>query len=334
MLPRTYIASNGVDTNDGRLATPCRSIGAALAQTNPGGEIIVLDSAGYGTAVINKSVAVIAPPGIYAGITITAGVGIDVTSGVVTLRGLTLRGPGGAVGIHVGNATVFVDHCVISGMAQFGVHADVANADVHVRDTQISQCSEGLRFDGGVRFSLDRVASEGNGSVGLNVLNGARGNARDLVITRNGSHGISVQTGTAGTEAYFALDGALVAANGGCGISAGIPAAVAARVNVAVTRATLADNGSDGILASTQGAGAATVELSDTAIDANAGRGVAAMGNGAMLVACGNRVTRNVAFGFLQSGGGTIKSEQDNMVDGNNMGGPQASGALIALPGL
>lgn len=334
MLPRTYIASNGVDTNDGRLATPCRSIGAALAQTNPGGEIVVLDSAGYGTAVINKSVAVIAPPGVYAGITVAAGVGVDVTAGVVTLCGLTLRGPGGGIGIHVGNATVFIDRCVISGMAQFGIHADVANADVHVRDTQISQCSEGLRFDGGARFSLDRVATEGNGSVGLNVLNGARGNARDVLIARSGSHGISVQAGIAGTESYLALDGVLIAANGGAGISAGIPAAIAARANVAVTRSTIADNGSDGILASTQGAGAATVELSDTVIDENGGRGLAAMGNGATIVVCGNRITRNVAFGLLQSGGGVVKSEQDNMVDGNNMGGAQASGALTVVSSL
>ena len=105
MLPRTYVASSGLDTNDGRLATPCRSIGAALAQTDPGGEIIVLDSAGYGAVTINKAVSVIAPPGIYAGITVTAGIGIDVTAGVVALRGLTIRGPGGDVGIHVGNAT-------------------------------------------------------------------------------------------------------------------------------------------------------------------------------------------------------------------------------------
>ncbi len=119
MQPRTYVASNGLDTNDGRLATPCRSIGAALAQTDPGGEIIVLDSAGYGTVVINKSVSVIAPPGIYAGITVTAGTGIDVTAGVVALRGLTIRGPGGMVGIHVGNATVRIDRCVISGLGQY-----------------------------------------------------------------------------------------------------------------------------------------------------------------------------------------------------------------------
>jgi hypothetical protein len=117
MQPRSFIASTGVDTNDGKLATPCRSIGAALAQTNPGGEIIVLDSAGYGAATINKSVAIIAAAGVFAGITVAAGTGIDVTAGVVTLCGLTLVGTGGAIGIHVGNATVRIDRCVISGMA-------------------------------------------------------------------------------------------------------------------------------------------------------------------------------------------------------------------------
>ena len=55
------------------------------------------------------------------------------------------------------------------------------------------------------------------------------------------------------------------------------------------------------------------------------------MGNGAIAVVCGNRVTRNVAFGLLQSGGGAVKTEQDNMVDGNNMGGPQAGGALTTV---
>lgn len=331
MLARTYIASNGLDTNDGRLATPCRTIGAALAQTDPGGEIIVLDSAGYGVASINKSVAVIAPPGIYAGITVTAGTGIDVTAGVVTLRGLTLRGPGGTVGIHVGNATVQIDRCVISGMAQFGIHADTANGDVRVRDSQIAQCSEGLRFEGNVRFALDRVSTTGNGNVGLNVLNGARGTAGDLVSGRNGNHGVSVQNGVAGADTYLALDRAVIAGNGASGIGAGIPAPVAAKTNVAVTRSTIADNGADGIVASTQGSGAATAEISDTMIDANALRGVAAIGNGATAVVCGNRVTRNVSFGLFQSGGGMMKSEQDNMVDGNNNGGPQTGGTLTAV---
>jgi hypothetical protein len=334
MQPRSFIASTGVDTNDGKLATPCRSIGAALAQTDPGGEIIVLDSAGYGPATISKSVSIIASPGVFAGITVTAGAGIDITTGVVTLRGLTIHGAGGAVGIHVGNATVRIDRCVISGVAQFGIHADVANGTVYVSDTQVSQCSEGLRFDGNVRFSLSRVRTEGNGSAGLNVLNGAHGSARDLASVRNGGSGVSIQNGTAGTDVYLALDGAMIAGNGGVGVGAGIPVPLVARANVAITRSTIADNGGDGILASTQGAGAATAEISDSVVDANGGRGIAAMGAGATAVVCSNRVTRNVAFGLLQSGGGAVKTEQDNMVDGNNMGGPQAGGALTAVASL
>jgi hypothetical protein len=334
MLPRTYIASNGLDTNDGRLATPCRSIAAALAQTDPGGEIIVLDSAGYGVASISKSVAVIAPPGIYAGITVTAGTGIDVTAGIVMLRGLTLRGPGGAIGIHVGNAIVHIDRCVISGLAQFGIHADVANGEVHVRDTQISHCSEGLRFDGTVRFMLDHVSTESNANTGLNILGGAHGSARGLLSARNGNFGVFAENGAAGSACYLALDRALIAGNMSAGLGVGIPANVVADINVAVTRSTIANNSADGVLVSTQGSGAAAVDVSDTMIDANTMRGVVAMGAGAMAVVCGNRITRNRGFGLSQSGGATIKSAQDNMVDGNNQGGPQVLGALAVLSGI
>ena len=331
MQPRTYVASNGLDTNDGRLATPCRSIGAALAQTDPGGEIIVLDSAGYGTVVINKSVSVIAPPGIYAGITVTGGTGIDVTAGVVALRGLTIRGPGGMVGIHVGNATVRIDRCVISGLGQYGIHADTPPGEVHVRDTQVAQCAEGLRFDGAIRFSLERVRTEANTDIGLNVLNGAWGGAHGLVSVRNVNYGVGVATSRAGAACFLALDGAAIADNGTAGISAGIPAPVAARLLLTVTRSIVTGNGADGIGVSTQGAGSATANVSDSVIDVNALRGIVATGVGAAAAVCGNRITRNGGFGLAQVGGAMLKSGQDNMVEGNNAGGAQTSGALTVL---
>lgn len=334
MQARSYVASNGLDTNDGKLATPCRTIGAALAQTNPGGEIVVLDSAGYGAVVINKPVSVIAPPGIYAGITVTAGVGVDVTTGVVALRGLTIRGLGGAVGIHVGNATVRIDRCVISGLGQFGIHADMAQGEVHVRDTQVAQCSEGLRFDGAIRFSLERVRTEGNSNAGLNVLNGAWGSARELVSVRNALHGIVVSAGAAGSACYLALDASQVSDNGAAGISSGIPAPVAARVLLSVTRCMISGNGADGIGVSTQGAGSATAAITDSLIDVNTLRGLAAMGNGAVAAVCGNQITGNGGFGLAQVGGATLKSGGDNMLEGNNAGGAQTGGAVTALAGV
>jgi hypothetical protein len=77
-----------------------------MAQTNPGGNVIVLDSAGYGTFTIAKSVSIIVPAGVFAGIAPGPGgngVVIDVPGGHVRLQGLTISGNGGNVGIKVVN---------------------------------------------------------------------------------------------------------------------------------------------------------------------------------------------------------------------------------------
>ena len=75
---RTFVASNGLDTNPCTIPAPCRSFTTALTQTTTGGEIIVKDSAGYGPVVLTKAVSIISPPGIYAAITVSAGAGIVV----------------------------------------------------------------------------------------------------------------------------------------------------------------------------------------------------------------------------------------------------------------
>src|SRR5512145_3331720 len=72
-LQRTFVASFGLDTNPCNLPSPCRTFGTAMAATDPNGEIIVLDSAGYGAVSITQSVSIIAPEGIYAGISVFAG---------------------------------------------------------------------------------------------------------------------------------------------------------------------------------------------------------------------------------------------------------------------
>src|SRR5215467_11157092 len=68
---RTFVSGIGSDANPCSLAAPCRSFAGALAQTNAGGEIAVLDTAGYGTVTINKSVTITNPGGVEAGVTTT-----------------------------------------------------------------------------------------------------------------------------------------------------------------------------------------------------------------------------------------------------------------------
>ena len=86
----------------------------------------MLDAAGYGFVSINKPVTIIAPPGVYAGISVTSGHGIDVNPGAgrVVLRGLTLTGLGGDFGINMmsGDA-LYIENCVIGGFSNTGVYA-------------------------------------------------------------------------------------------------------------------------------------------------------------------------------------------------------------------
>ena len=77
---RTFVASVGSDAGPCSITAPCRGFAAAVTKTSAGGEVIVLDSAGYGAVTITKSVSIIAPPGVYAGISVFSGNGITVNA--------------------------------------------------------------------------------------------------------------------------------------------------------------------------------------------------------------------------------------------------------------
>jgi len=97
--PRTFIASTGNDAGPCTITQPCRSFPAAILRTDGGGEIVAVDSAGYGGVAIDRSVAIIAAPGAFAGVTVSSGDAIAIgASGLdVTLHGLTINGLGRAV---------------------------------------------------------------------------------------------------------------------------------------------------------------------------------------------------------------------------------------------
>src|SRR5437588_3023774 len=100
---RSFVSANhGNDANPCTATLPCRNFAAAITQTAAGGEVIALDSGGYGPVNIGSSISLIAPPGVYAGITAFSGDAITIAAGasdVVTLRGLTLNGLGGHNGV-------------------------------------------------------------------------------------------------------------------------------------------------------------------------------------------------------------------------------------------
>ena len=98
---RTFVSGTGSDLNPCSVSQPCRTLQQAINAVSAGGEVVVLDSAGYGTGVsINKSVNILSPDGIYGviqdGITVNAG-----ASDIIRIRGLDVLGSTTASGTGV-----------------------------------------------------------------------------------------------------------------------------------------------------------------------------------------------------------------------------------------
>jgi hypothetical protein len=189
---RTFVRSDGVDNPSCSLVAPCRGFTAAVTATSAGGEVIVLDSAGYGSVIISKSMSIIAPAGIYAGISVLTGnIGIIVGGSgvVVVLRGLTINGLGGSDGIFMStDGNVHVENCVISRMTNAGISQDAGTLEV--KDTIVRNGDNiGIYVISPGRANLDRVRLEGN-PYGLAAEAGGHVSMQDSLVT--GSTGIAV----------------------------------------------------------------------------------------------------------------------------------------------
>jgi hypothetical protein len=127
---RSFVSGTGSDTNNCSRTAACRTFAYAITQTNAGGEITVLDSAGYGPLTIDKSVTITNPGGVEAGITAatpsqTALAIVPTSAFVITLRGLTVEGGGtGLNGIVLGSGapgTLNIIDCVVKDFANLGI---------------------------------------------------------------------------------------------------------------------------------------------------------------------------------------------------------------------
>jgi hypothetical protein len=200
---RTFVSSLGADTNPCSLAAPCRTFAQAISQTASGGEVVVLNSAGYGPFTISQSVAITAPEGIYAGISqgSDSGDGIDISAGptdVVTLKGLTIIGPGASASTGNGvffetGATLHLEGCEVRG---FNVDVLVTvNSQLSIKDTVVKDANFGIALLGNtagtMSASMDNVTVNNNGNVGIEVQSIATGSViqaaiRESQISGNG----------------------------------------------------------------------------------------------------------------------------------------------------
>src|SRR5262249_54948426 len=121
-----FVSSEGGDgLGCGTSSTPCRTLGFALGQLKPGGEILFLTPDADNGFTITQAVSirndgigeVLIEAQILGGIVIAAGAG-----DVVSLRGLTINGFAHArVGINIGTASaVHIQNCIVTGFQDTG----------------------------------------------------------------------------------------------------------------------------------------------------------------------------------------------------------------------
>jgi Right handed beta helix region len=243
---RTFVSTLGQDVNACSLASPCRGFAKALTATDPDGEIVVLDSGGYGPVSVNKNVTITSPAGVYAGISVfAAGDGVIVAAPAtrVVLRGLTINGQGGDNGIRVQAGEVHIESTVVSNMTQAGI-----------------------RIEGGSSVRVSSTVVRSNGNTGLLVVPGAGTTSvlvRDSEFSNNVMVGVNVGPFAAGANAQVTIERSSVTRNGiGLLVGAGGSATAA----LVVTQSVASENTNAGV--ESTGAGS-TAYVRESAVTRN-----------------------------------------------------------------
>jgi hypothetical protein len=297
---RTHVsAAFGDDANTASNCTPvapCRTFQAAMTVTDSNGEVVVLDGGDYGAVTITQSVALIAPKGVYAGISVfpgADGVAIDTAGINVVLRGLSIKGQGGDNGIimFAGNRLT-IENCVISNF--LGGNGIVVRGTIVVRvtNTIIRDNGFGVRLEEGAHGTITRATISGHSNEGVSTTGSLLG------------------TATIADIADSTIDG------NGIGIT-GVSLNAGALVKISIRDSRVMHNDQFGLVANSSQGGAVNLSASNNIVSNNEG-GIAAVGNGAKVWASGNTVSDNRLAG-LQNNGDTFSSAGNNAVRNNGM---------------
>jgi parallel beta-helix repeat protein len=297
-VQRTHVsAAIGNDTNTATGCTPvapCRTFQAAMTVTDPNGEVVVLDSGGYGAVGITQSVALIAPTGVFAGISVFANIdaGISIAEqGInVVLRGLTINGQGGNFGIHMeGNNKLTIENCVISNLEGSGIFVE-GTSTVRITNTIIRD----------------------NGFIGVHFLDGARGTITRSIISGNVDAGVFAQGVTNGTTTTVDIAKSTISGNA-AGVGTGNSSNAVNKISIRDSRIVRNINAG---LSADGGAGTAILSASNNIVSNN-GIGIMASGIGAKVWASGNTVSDSETTGLQNANGAVFETAGNNAVRNN-----------------
>ena len=242
--PRTFVSGLGSDANPCARTTPCRTFQKAHDTVDANGEVLALDSAGYGTLTITKNVT-ISGEGVEATVNALSGDAITIaTAGLkVVLRSITVEGFGtGDIGMNISGAVnLTIQHCVIHGFTSDGLDFEVTSGtgNLSLSDSRITDCGgSGIDLSGTGGGTIKATISNTRGEddvTGLQV-RGAKVTIRNSAISGNSFAGISV-----GSTSEVNVESCESSNNNGIAI-----ATLDATAVVRVSRSVVTDNASFG----------------------------------------------------------------------------------------
>jgi hypothetical protein len=268
---RVFVSATGLDGNPCTFASPCRTFQHAHDVAPSGGEIDVLDPAGYGALTITKAISIQGHG--FAGIAAVSGDAITVNAGAtdkINLRGLLIDGVGtGNNGVtFTAGATLDVQECLVRNFKGNGILF------------QPSGTSTLFVSDG-------RIAA--NGGDGIAVLGGgAIGAINRVTIENNVLFGLHFGNGSPTTVSLTVSDSTI--SNNGAGV------ALVGSANSATTMlrdVVVSDNTTDGVLAN---GSSATIRLTRSTITGN-DNGLRTVSSGKIISFGDNSVAGNVVDG-------------------------------------
>jgi hypothetical protein len=229
-VTRTFVSGMGNDANPCTLAAPCRTMQGAFNLTAAGGEINVLDAAGYGALGITHAISIQGhgwasmSPGTGTGELTELGPGvITIVAGAsdkISLRGLILEG----FGIGHANGILFrtgaaldVQDSVIHNFTNNGIFFSASTGALHVSNTEITANTIGIN---------GQADASANATITL----------RHVRIS-DGTTGVLLGGGSNANSLAASLDDCEISNNSSIGVDAAAPAGVNIR------RSTFAFNG-------------------------------------------------------------------------------------------